>query len=185
MSNITMQLVSAQNVSLAHLLFEARIRSHDLGGRAYAVSDSSPPIRYGDLYRFLEVATHPATPIKFPVIPIVPVVLLSYLVEAYCTVQRRHLRFLPEVGGDLLMVQPALFNYSTINVVYDDSKARRELGYTGTGTLEGLSRQVMEWNDEVEAKLAAGKAESKVRNDVQDDNLVKSNVPIAPTGVAR
>ncbi|KIV76836.1 hypothetical protein, variant [Exophiala sideris] len=186
LSNFDLQLVSAQNVSLAHLLFEARIHSQDLGGRVYAVTDDMKnPFKYGDLYRFLEGTAHPTTPIKFPVAGAVPIVLMAHLIEIYSSMQRRYLRFLPDVRGDLAILQPALFNYSTVNIVYDDSKARDELGYTGTGTLEGLSFQVREWNEEVEAKLAAGKAESKVQKDVQDTKLVDSNVPVAPEGVAR
>ncbi|KAI1611818.1 putative 3-beta hydroxysteroid dehydrogenase/isomerase family protein [Exophiala viscosa] len=186
LSNVALQVVSAQNVSLAHLLYEARMQSHDLGGRVYAVTDDmSHPFTYGDLYRFLEVTAHPTTPIKFPTTGAVPIVIISHIIEAYSSIQRRYLRFLPEVRGDLAMLQPALFNYSTVNIVYDDSKAREELGYTGTGTLEGLSLHVRDWNEEVEAKLAAGKTDSKVQKDVQDIKLVDNNVPVAPIGVAR
>jgi len=147
--------------------------------------DMSHPFTYGDLYRFLEVTAHPTTPVRFPRTSAVPIVIVSHLVEAYSNMQRRYFPFLPEVRGDLAMLQPALFNYSTVNIVYDDSKARDELGYTGTGTLEGLSLHVRDWNEEVEAKLAAGKTNSKVQKDVQDTKLVDSNVPVVPKGVAR
>ena len=179
--------MSAQNVSLAHLLYEARIHTRDLGGKAYCVCDPGQPFRYGDLYRLLNILAHQTTPVNFPPTPALPLLLLSYLVEAYISIQRRYLpSLLPPLVGDLLVLQPALFNYSTVQIIYDDSLARKELGYNpGADTLEGLCLHVREWNENVEAKLKAGKAQPKVRSGVQDINSVDDALPIPPQGVVR
>lgn len=77
------------------------------------------------------------------------------------------------------MLQPAMFNLATLHVVYDCSKARRELGYgvrgdggvdadgngdsgwkgvigRGQDTWEGFFLAVREWNQEVEARISEG-----------------------------
>jgi hypothetical protein len=185
MPNIIIQFVSAQNVSLAHLLFEARIHSHDLGGKAYCVTDPGPPFRYGDLYRFLNVLAHPATQVKFPTIPAMAVIPLSFAVELYHTVQRRYLSsVLPPLKGDMLMLQPAMFNYATLHVIYDDARARKDLSYNpGANTPQGLCLHLREWNEKVEADIAAGKPLPRVRRDAQDATLVEKSAPVAPQGV--
>ncbi len=173
-------------MSLAHLLFEARIHSHDLGGNAYAVSDPGPPFRYGDLYRFLEKLAHRATPVRFPTVPPMAVIPISYVVELYHTLQRRYLSaILPPLTGDMLMFQPAMFNYSTLNIIYDNTRARKDLDYDpGADTPQGLCLHLREWNDRVEADLAAGKPVSSVRRDAQDATLVEKSAPVAPKGIA-
>jgi len=95
--------------------------------------------------------------------------------------QHRYLRFLPPVThSDLSMLQPAVFNYSTANIVYDDSRARKELGYDpGQTTLEGLCLHLLEWNEKVERKL---KAEGKVP---QEASILERTMPIAPAGSAK
>jgi hypothetical protein len=159
LSNFALQLVSAQNVSLAHLLHESRIHSHDLGGQGYAISDADPPIRYADLERFLELLAHPATPVRWPHVPPVPIMLLAYLNEVYVRLQHGSLSsILPRLSPDWELLQPAMFNCANMHVVYGGRRAREELGYrSGHTTLEGLYLIVKEWNDNVEAKIAAGK----------------------------
>lgn len=177
--------VSAQNVSLAHLLFEARIHAKDLGGNAYCVCDPGPAFASSNVFRVLSLLAHPTTPMQFPSFPPLMFMLPSYLVEAYHVLQHRYLTFLPEPTGDIRKMQPAMFNYSSIHMIYDDSRAREELGYNpGADTLEGLCLHMKEWNDTVEAKLAAGKASSRVRKDVQADIGAAKSVPVASTGVA-
>jgi hypothetical protein len=144
-----------------HLLFEARIHTHDLGGRGYAVCDPSAPVRYADLERFLSVLAHPATPIQWQHVAPVPFMLLSYPVEWYIALQRDYLPFLPKPSRNLESLQPAVFNYANLHVIYDDSRARDELDYrSGHTTLEGLYLVVKEWNENVDARLAAGKNSS-------------------------
>ncbi|KIX09557.1 uncharacterized protein Z518_00637 [Rhinocladiella mackenziei CBS 650.93] len=188
MGNLVVQFVSAQNVSLAHLIYEARIHSAnpDIGGKAYCVCDPSPPFRYSDLFRLFSTIVHPATPMRFHRVPPLVLMMISYAVEAYVTIQRRYLGFLPEVKGDLQMLQPVMFSYLTLNILYDDSLARKELGYNpGYDTLEGLCEQVLEWNEAVEAKLAGGKEARNMRKDVQGTSFVEKTVPVASRGVAK
>lgn len=151
------------------------MHTHDLGGNGYAVCDPSAPMRYEDLERFLSVLAHPATPIKWPRVSPVPLMLFSYAVEWYVTLQRDYLPFLPRLSRDMELVQPAMFNYANLHVVYDDSRAKDELGYrSGHTTLEGFYLVVKEWNENVDAKLAAGKNSSRSavkRHDLQDPAL--------------
>ncbi|KAH0846118.1 hypothetical protein AYO21_10101 [Fonsecaea monophora] len=161
-----LQYVSAQNVSLAHLLYEARLLAgHDIGGNAYAVCDPGPPFRYSDLYRAMSTLAHPSTPIRWPEVQPLPLLLIAHLIEGYMLLRRRYLSFLPEITNfDLSMLQPAVFNYSTLVIIYDDSRARRELGYnTSHDTLEGVCLHMLEWNEQAEARLKAkGEAEEVV-----------------------
>ncbi|ETI23802.1 hypothetical protein G647_05608 [Cladophialophora carrionii CBS 160.54] len=178
---LVLQYVSAQNVSLAHLLYEARLlEGRDVGGNAYCVSDPGPPFRYTDLFRLLSTLAHPKTPMHFTPVPGVLLVLVAHLLEGYIVLQRRHLNFLPAVTNyELTMLQPAVFNYSTLYIIYDDSRARKELGYNpGHTTLEGLCLHVLEWNEKVDAKL---KTEGKVPDEA---NTLEKNVPVAPKGAA-
>lgn len=188
MHHLIMQYVSAQNVSLAHLLLESRIHSADLGGRAYCVCDPGPPFRYSDLYRLLTILAHPATPVSFPPLPPIIPIMVAHLVGAYASFRRHKwlkwlkLSFmLPEPTGDLAWLQPGVLNHSTLHIVYDDSKARDELGYTpGMGSLEGLCLHLKEWNENVEARLAAGKPPKSVPGEVKDVGLVEKSIPMAP-----
>ncbi|EXJ66067.1 uncharacterized protein A1O5_10681 [Cladophialophora psammophila CBS 110553] len=176
-----LQYVSAQNVSLAHLLYEARLLAgDDIGGNAYAVCDPGPPFRYSDLYRMASTLAHPSTPMRWPKVPPLPLILISYLVEGYTLLQRRYLGFLPEVTNfDLSMLQRAMFNYSTLVIIYDDSRARKELGYNpGHDTLEGICLHMLEWNENVEASL-------KAQDEVQEKaTVLEKNIPVASKGVA-
>lgn len=170
--------MSAQNVSLAHLLYEARlIEGRDIGGNAYAVTDPGPPIRYTDLYRAMNVLAHPRTPQSQPPVPPVPLILFSHLMEIYITLQRRpgFSSFLPPVTSyDLTMLQPAMFNYSTQYILYDYERARKDLGYNPThGTLEGVCLHLLEWNEKVERKI---REEGKV---VDESSLLEKTVPVA------
>lgn len=146
-------------MSLAHLLYESRIHSHDLGGQGYAISDPGPPIRYADMQRFLALLAHPATPVRWSPAPPVPIMLLAYLNEVYVTLQRGYLSsILPPLSQDMELLQPAVFNCANLHVVYGGKRAREELGYlSGHTTIEGMYLTVKEWNDNVEAKIAAGK----------------------------
>lgn len=176
-----MQFVSAQNVSLAHLLFEARLLSPkgtiDVGGKAYAISDPGPPMPYNNLYTLLGTLAHPTTPIRFPAVPPVPMLLLAHVVEFYGVMQRRCFPFLPLLKGDIETIQPALFNLSTFHVVYGTGKAHEELGYnTELGTMEGLCVAVKEWNQRVEAKLA-GNNQAEEQKPIQEIEAGQRDVP--------
>jgi hypothetical protein len=117
---------------------------------------------------------------KFTPVPPIYLLLISYLLEGYIVLQRSYLGFLPRVTNfDLTMLQPSMFNYSTQYIIYDDSRARKDLGYNpGHTTLEGLALHLLEWNEKVEEKL---KTEGKVPDEA---TTLERNVAVAPKGVA-
>lgn len=162
MHNVVAHFVCAQNVSIGHLAYEDALlqRGHS-GGRGYCVTDPNPPITYASLYDTLDEVAHPATPVKFtPFNPII-MLLLAYVVEAYVLLQHRYLGFLPKLTGDLVFLQPAVFNMSTLHLLYTDDAARRDIGYRAPiNTLEGFSLAVADWNAKVEAKQQGQTASS-------------------------
>ena len=173
--------VHAQNVSIAHLDFEARLLSDSadkVAGKAYAITDPSLPITFGDIYQCLTTLAHPSTPIAFPRVPPAMILVVAHMVEWYVLLRHRYLNFLPAVTGDLSLVQPAMFQMCVYSIIYDISKAKTELGYTGAiSTLEGMCSAVRDWNE---------KAEEKVRQTGEKSESLKEGVvPVIPVGVGR
>lgn len=129
---------------------------------------------YANLYTLLKTLAHPTTPINFPNVPPVLLLLVAHMVEFYGLVQRRYLTFLPRPNGDIETLQPALFNVSTLHVMYGIDKAQSELGYnTKLGTMEGLCLAVKEWNERIEAKLTAKRHQPK-----QEEAANLSDMPV-------
>ncbi|KAE8146485.1 hypothetical protein BDV25DRAFT_162347 [Aspergillus avenaceus] len=157
--NVIHSFVNAENVSIAHLLYEQRLLEHpttkrpDIGGQAFAVTDPNPPVQFDDIYRLL--CTVVQTPMAFPHVPIIPFVLLSYLIEAYSFLQYVYLPRLPRITGDLATLQPGLFAIANAHVIGDDSRARQTPEEGGLGfvapitTLEGMCKEIRAWNDSV------------------------------------
>jgi hypothetical protein len=171
---IVIQFVSAQNVSLAHLLYEARlIEGRDVGGNAYVVTDPGAPTRYADLYHVLGLMCHPSTPVVFTHVPAVLMLIACEIIQAYILLQHRYLNFLPKVTvRDLQMLQPAVHNYSLLHPIYDYARAKKEIGYDPQhGTLEGVCLHVIEWNEKVEKKL---QQEGKVPSEA---TTLEKNIP--------
>lgn len=171
MYNIVCNFVHAQNVSYAHLCFEERLSNSatkdKVGGKAYCVTDPNPPVLYGDVYRLLSTLVGEATPVRFRSIPGLPILLLAYVVEAYTILRVRWGvlgRVLPALKGDLALVQPAMFNMATVNVVYVDEAAKRELGYVAPiDTLSGFCMAVSDWNGRVVEEEARERVERERR----------------------
>ena len=208
LTNIVNYFVDARNVALGHLWFEdalvgeadsakgeARDRSRKGGkdsakdsakdsvsGKAYALTDPNPPVTYGHFYRLFTLLSHPTTPCRFPVVPTIPLILAAYIVEAYSLLLKRGGgmlgKLLPAVKGDLAALQPAIFNMSTANFIYEggDEMARRDLGYKGVvGTLRGLCESVAEWNDGVEEKVRRAKDVGKETGTNEDRPQVRDD----------
>ncbi|KAL2843655.1 hypothetical protein BJY01DRAFT_235595 [Aspergillus pseudoustus] len=150
--------VNAENVSIAHLLYEQRLIEHtaspstlpNIGGEAFVVTDPNPAITFGDMYLLL--STLATTPIRFPSIPPLPMLILSHVFEWYILLRHFYLPWLPEPTNEMLQLQPALFGVSNPHVVIDDSRARKSPEQGGLGyeppltSLEGLCRQLEHWN---------------------------------------
>jgi nucleoside-diphosphate-sugar epimerase len=150
--DIVTNFVNAQNVSIAHLAFEASLLSDkDVGGRTYYVTDPGIPLYFGELYTVLNTLAHKDTPANFPRIPGVPMLVMGYAIEAYMLLRARFLPKLPPITGDIAMITPAMFNMSTVHTVYDNRLATEEIGYNPPiSTMEGLCLQMLEWNCKVE-----------------------------------
>ncbi|TFK99998.1 NAD-P-binding protein [Pterulicium gracile] len=162
--DIVHNFLYVENGSLAHLCFEAKLihaaaspspsipPQEDLSGRAYCICDVGPPPTYGDVYRLLSTLTD--NEVYFPLISPTLMLLVAHLVEAYHLLQSRvHLpRLLPPIKGDIINVQPSLFSLVQTHLIFDDSRARKELDYDPVWTtMEGLCKTVQE--HEIEERL--------------------------------
>jgi hypothetical protein len=202
MTDIVSNFVDARNVSLGHLWYEyallkefadakAEVKhgkvpvggrmQNTVGGQAYAVTDPNPAITYGHLYRLLALLAYPKTP-EFPHIPPIPMLCLGYFIEAYVTlreglvkeggISRFIAKFMPPPSGDLIFLQPGTFQIATLNLVYDDSLAREQLGYRScVNTMRGLVDSVLEWNE---------KSQRKVDGDSSDGETTQRRASLVP-----
>ncbi|KAF3394494.1 3 beta-hydroxysteroid dehydrogenase/Delta 5--_4-isomerase [Penicillium rolfsii] len=165
---VIQSFVNAENVSLAHLLYEARLLEQsnpqstlpNIGGQSFVVTDPNPAISFNDIYTLL--STLSKTPVSFPTVQPLPFLLLSYLVEGYAYIQTALLPWLlPQVTGEILQIQPALFAITDVFCIADDERARKAPEEGGLGyqpvitTLEGMCRQLVDWNEKADAKKAA------------------------------
>ncbi|CAI7647667.1 unnamed protein product [Penicillium glandicola] len=166
---ILQSFVHAENVSLAHLLYEQRLIQQsepgsqlpNTGGQAFIVSDPNPAISFDDLYTVL--ATLSKTPVSFPEVQPVLMLLLAYFVEMYAFLQYRYFSWLPRLSGDIAQLQPPVFSIINVHVFADDSRAKLapEMGGLGynppLNTLEGLCRRLVDWNKKVEREDFKGR----------------------------
>jgi hypothetical protein len=150
--------VHSQNVALSHVLYEAALtKKAGPSGRPFNITDPGPGIVFQDLY---DLATQlSVTPVRIAQIPPLPLLLVTYLIEAYVSVVARF-PFLAklgfkEPGYPLSFLQPTVIKGS-VHILIDDSAIRRSvedggLGYQGVcTTLEGMCTQLAEWNREHE-----------------------------------
>ena len=123
-------------------------------GRPFAVTDPNPPIRYEDLWFLLNTLS--ITGFRTIPLPPIPMLLVSYAIEAYCLLPVHYpilRRILPTLDGDVKHLRPALFSVAT-HLYADNEAAARSvedggLGYRGViTTLEGMCQEVLEWNRE-------------------------------------
>jgi hypothetical protein len=138
--------VHSQNVALSHVLYEAALtKKAGPSGRPFNITDPGPGIVFQDLY---DLATQlSVTPVRIAQIPPLPLLLVTYLIEAYVSVVARF-PFLAklgfkEPGYPLSFLQPTVIKGS-VHILIDDSAIRRSaedggLGYKGAcTTLEGM-----------------------------------------------
>lgn len=147
------------NVAIAHLDFEAVLASPESAsspqaGRPFVITDPNPPITYGDLYLLLQ--TLAVTPFRAVVLQPVMMVLLSYAIEWYTLLLVKHpllRKVLPEPTGEVKLLKPGIFSICThlvaSNAAASQPVAAGGLGYTGVlTTLEGMTQEVLEWNQD-------------------------------------
>ncbi|KZV65464.1 NAD-P-binding protein [Peniophora sp. CONT] len=163
--------IFVENVSLAHLCYEARLlESPALGGDAFCVVDRGPPATYGDVYMASTLLTDGL--VTFPELSSTGMLMLAHVFEwlhlaRYFTstsssaVTRAFGRLIPSIDGDLINLQPSLWALTAIHLVFDDSRARLPPSKGGLGyeplwsTREGLCKLVDEHIK------AGGKAEER------------------------
>lgn len=186
---VLQSFVHVENVSLAHLCYEQRLislqhQNHknnhenhpDIGGQAFCVADAGPPVTFNDVYKALTLLTNGEC--HFPELSPTFMYFLSHLFEAYYLTRDALLtspsplsllsRLLPPLGGDLILLQPSLFNLTSVHLIFDDSRARAPPERGGLGyvpaytTLTGLCKLVeghqrefkaKGWDAAIEAKL--------------------------------
>ncbi|KAG7097604.1 hypothetical protein E1B28_004938 [Marasmius oreades] len=162
-SHVIQNAVYVENCVLAHLLYERRLldlkdnstTNPDIGGDAFCITDPGPPPTYGDVYTTLSTLTDGET--AFPELSLTGLLIFSYLIEFYYLLRNRllssslwpFLKFLlPPINGDLVNLQPSLFHFVSVHLIFDDSRARLPpekggLGYKGAWTtIEGLHELV-------------------------------------------
>jgi len=190
---VIQSFVNAENVSIAHLLYEQRLLEQsqpgstlpNIGGQAFVVTDPNPAISFNDVYTLL--STLSKTPVSFPTMQPALLLVFSHLVELYCVIQHKYLSWLlPRLTGDLAQMQPSLFAISDVFCFADDSRARKAPEQGGLGykppitTLEGMCKQLVDWNAKAEAKLVgvSGKNVVGITGDGVDVNIVSPETKI-------
>ncbi|CAI7632145.1 unnamed protein product [Penicillium pancosmium] len=189
---VIQSFVNAENVSIAHLLYEQRLLEQsqpgstlpNTGGQSFVVTDPNPAISFSDIYTLLETLSK--TPVSFPTIPPMPLFLLAYLIEFYSVIQFKYLPWLlPKIQGDLNQMQPSLFFISDVFCVADDTRAKKapELGGLGYNppltTLEGMCKELVDWNSKAGKINAVEKiGPVAVTENGVDVNLVSPEVKI-------
>ncbi|KAJ6590663.1 hypothetical protein DFH09DRAFT_1423573 [Mycena vulgaris] len=151
-----------ENAAVAHLLYEQRLielssgsKNPDIGGQAFIVADPGPPPTYNDVYLALSTLMDGET--TFPSMSPTMMLLIAHLIEWYYLARTALLATgfslahkLPALDGDIINLQPSLFNLVSVHLIFDDSRARLPperggLGYKGAWTtLEALQKTVAE-----------------------------------------
>ena len=155
--------VHVENVSLAHLCYEARLialesgapAQPDIGGQSFIVADAGPPPTYGDVYRGMEMLTGGA--VTFLHLSSTALLLFATLIERYYLARHALLRVAPKLAklapalaGDVVFLQPSMWSLTQVHLFFDDSRARAApeaggLGYNGrVTTMEGMCKVVAE-----------------------------------------
>ncbi|CAK5272650.1 unnamed protein product [Mycena citricolor] len=162
LDSVVQNFTYVENAAVAHLLYEQRLlelenggRNPDIGGQAFVIADPGRPPTYGDVYLTLSTLMDGET--TFPFLSPTLMILLSHAIECYYLSRPRLVsalpflkHILPPLAGDLVNLQPPLFNLVNVHLVFDDSRARLPpekggLGYKGAWTtFEGLHKTVVE-----------------------------------------
>ncbi|KAF7289853.1 3-beta hydroxysteroid dehydrogenase isomerase family [Mycena indigotica] len=158
MDTVIQNFVYVENGALSHLLYEQRLielangsQNPDIGGQAFVIADPGPPPTYGDVYLTLTTLMDGET--VFPFVSPTLMILMSHIIEGYyllCKSSAFFAKLLPSLSGDMVNLQPSLFNLVNVHLIFDDSRARLPpekggLGYKGGWTtFEGLHKTVDE-----------------------------------------
>ncbi|KAJ7432890.1 hypothetical protein B0H11DRAFT_2123521, partial [Mycena galericulata] len=159
--SVVQNFVYVENAAVAHLLYEQRLlelseggcTNPDIGGQAFVIADPGPPPTYGDVYTTLSTLMDGET--IFPFLSPTLMLFVSHMIEWYYLTRLSLLRAgyafahqLPALSGDIVNLQPSLFNLVNVHLIFDDARARLPpakggLGYKGAWTtLEALHKTV-------------------------------------------
>ena len=165
--NILQSFVYVENCALAHLCYEQRLvelergsTNPDIGGQAFTITDTGPPITYGDIYTALTTLDKETT---FQIFSPTFMLLVSHIIEllyvpksllssSNSQILRALANIMPTLSGDVVNLQPPIFALTTIHLIFDDSRARLPpakggLGYHGPYTsLKGVCKTADEYS---------------------------------------
>ncbi|KAK3694047.1 hypothetical protein B0T22DRAFT_352943, partial [Podospora appendiculata] len=141
--------VSARNISLAHLQFEAALTRKPMprcAGRPFLITDPGPPISFADYYNLCSLLSATYFMVAYP--PPVLMLMLAHAIETYC-LTLAYLPFLKTVfglkepAGLIENMQPSIFTVCSATIAVDAAaRASVEdggLGYRGGCTTpEGM-----------------------------------------------
>ncbi|KAK4205263.1 hypothetical protein QBC40DRAFT_323211 [Triangularia verruculosa] len=165
---VIQSFISSQNVSLAHLQFEAALLPSSptpppCAGRPFVITDSGPPITFRDMALACETLSD--APFTYSELPPIVIHAIAHVMEFWSLLLARFPTLtklgLKEPSGPIGMLQPAVLNVG-IHSVVDDSNAKKGVGEGGIGytpvvsTLEGIVRQIAEFNRDVRAGRVEG-----------------------------
>ncbi|KAF7980314.1 hypothetical protein HWV62_39112 [Athelia sp. TMB] len=150
---IVQNLIYVKNAAHAHLCYEASLLSasaNSVSGQAFTITDPNPPLASQEVN--LVLSTLAST--RFPAVSPTIILLVSHVIE-WVYLARALLilspnaflralgRLVPEIKGEIVNLQPSLFNLAQVHLVWDDSRARELLGYAPRyTTLRGLCETV-------------------------------------------
>lgn len=154
--NLFSSLCYIENAILAHLCYEQRLvelargsNNPDIGGQGFMITDPNEAPLGRDLY--LALGRLSGNVLKFQYISLTLLLLLSHLLEWY-SLFRAHFGLLPSLTGDIINLQPSIFD-AGYNILVDDSRARMTVDKGGLGykapytTLQGVCKTWVEYRD--------------------------------------
>ncbi|KAE9396471.1 NAD(P)-binding protein [Gymnopus androsaceus JB14] len=147
---------------VSHFRLRGEFSNPDIGGQSFTIADPGVPPTYGDVYRTLETLSNGQT--YFP-------------------------EFIPPINGDLVNLQPSLFNLTMVHLIFDDSRARLPpekggLGYKGAWTtLEGLHKTYEEHVKGMNASTTTISFAESVSVRSLSVDMAAAAIPLAPMDV--
>lgn len=197
--NIVQHFIAVENCSLAHLCYEQRLvelerggRNPDIGGRSFIVTDTGPPIAYGDCYRTIEILT--GGNVKFQLLSPSLMLLLAHAIQVYYLTThflsqspnillRTVGAFLPRLPSLVINLQPSMWNLTNVHLIFDSSNARAPPESGGLGyqplwnSLEGMCQLMLDY----QSRRVVDDAHSSGGQ----GSLATSGIPHAQAGVKR
>lgn len=129
-------IIYVENCSLAHFAYERTLLSYGptekgFGGRSYCITDGGPAPSYGDMFKMIEMATNGQ--VTFSKLSPTFLMLLSHAFERIYLAKRLLpaplSSLVPDLPVSVQPLQPPVFSLTLPHTFFDDSRARKEIGY--------------------------------------------------------